>query len=627
MCLKLLKSENGIAMVFALLITLIITAAGFTLWHVSNSDALQVERSADNAQAYYYAKSGVELAIGQIKKNIISNPDYQPSPNTYYGSLGNTSFTTAPTNPPTHSIEYKITRSGNDFTIDSKGIVRKGNSSGAEASSDAVSFTISLEQLRNSMQPGGPGNGDGPPWALFAMGVSTASNQNDISLSRTPSISGYVGTNSTRQGGVYFNPNGTQIKGKLYVGYNATDPESVVSHPSYTTLASHIMQLPVLKLSSYYDYPLPLFPNFPNNLDSKGNITTDPGVISGSVRDSNNNGIGDVTIYLSPAKPNSTAKTSVTTVNNPGWTSGHGTWTAYTTGTPQGSQELQQGTVIVTPRKDGFTFTPQSVEVTGPATNINFIGTPTIAVNTSMPINNSQTWSWKIGQDGYYDTISVTSGRKLCIDLGGGDRILRIKNLNVSQGEIFLTNTGQNGRLILYIDNSFTLGGSSQVNIGGDPNKLIMFYRGSNNINIGGSQAFVGSIFIGNNDTTKTPSDITLGGSCSFKGTLVSSGNNIIVEGGSANAVKGLIYAPKAYVQISASAVVTGSVISNICSLSGGNIDLIVGDNLLDTTTFNSLNWGSSGPPSLLAYKRDVSDDSSNRNWRVKGKWINQLAQ
>ena len=71
----------------------------------------------------------------------------------------------------------------------------------------------------------------------------------------------------------------------------------------------------------------------------------------------------------------------------------------------------------------------------------------------------------------YYE-IEVTSDRTLTIDLKNQTRVIRVKNLEIKQGHIKLKNKGENGRLILYVENSFTLNGSSTINYSGDYNDV-----------------------------------------------------------------------------------------------------------------------------------------------------------
>lgn len=609
---KILKSDRGFTMAYALMIGLITTVLGIALWHVSSTDVLQVQRDEDMTQAYYYAKSGVEVAIGYIINRIPEN--YRPVNDVFYGNLGDSSFLPTETNDYNIQVAINFDPIKEEYVINSTGVVRRGSTAGAQVASNALGFKISLASLKESNNGGIPEGESGAPFALFSL--------EDISLISTPSINGNVGTNSTKKGAVVFTPNGTKIKGELYVGYDADNPEAVVSHPNYTKLADHVTQLPVQQLAAHREYPLPIFPAFPEGLPDKGTLVTEAGIISGAVRDGSGKGVGNVQIYLSPALSSGKAKTSVRTTDNPGWIGGHGGWTSYTTGTPSGSEGQQQGAVVVTPYLEGYTFMPQSIEVTGPASDINFVAMPNgEVVSQPIMIDSSQSWYWKISEDGYYDKISVTSNRNLWIDLGGRERILRVKHLDISQGEIRLANTGENGRLIIYVDNTFNIGGSSRVNGNGDAKNLIIYYKGSNNVNFGGSQSFVGSFVVGSDNPLIKAADITLGGSCKFTGTLLSSGNNVTVSGGSADAVRGLIYAPRAHVKIMASAIVTGTVIAKQCSLSGGsNVDLIAVDNNLDTIFFNSLNWGTTGPPNLFTH--EVQGEPKEAYWRRKGTWI-----
>ncbi|MFW6226135.1 MAG: hypothetical protein ACOC3V_04185, partial [bacterium] len=58
---------------------------------------------------------------------------------------------------------------------------------------------------------------------------------------------------------------------------------------------------------------------------------------------------------------------------------------------------------------------------------------------------------WIIDENGYYENISVTNDRALTIDMENGDRIIRVDNLDVANGNIELINKSENSKLILYV--------------------------------------------------------------------------------------------------------------------------------------------------------------------------------
>ncbi|SFF92889.1 hypothetical protein SAMN05660649_00046 [Desulfotomaculum arcticum] len=274
----MLKNEKGMAMLFALFIGVIVTLLGITLSQASNADTLQVQRDADSAQAYYYAKSGVELAIGNIMKN---GPDYlsgQDEPVTFYGGLGDTTFSSEPEDTPNYNIKFEIQRKNNDFIIKSTGIVRKGDAEGAQVASNAVGFTISCEKVFDNDNTGGGNGGSGqvPPLdMIFALGKIDLSDNNGNGGSSE--IIGDAGTNSIAPNSVIFGYSTLIKNGDLYIGPGVEwDEDDVVVFPGnngngngngnggYRGPETNIPDGEILNLSSPRDYPLPSFPELPD---------------------------------------------------------------------------------------------------------------------------------------------------------------------------------------------------------------------------------------------------------------------------------------------------------------------------------------------------------------------------
>ncbi len=83
--------------------------------------------------------------------------------------------------------------------------------------------------------------------------------------------------------------------------------------------------------------------------------------VSGYVRDTSNKPVNDVTISFSGGY------SSVTTNSNGYW-----------------SKDGLSGSVVVTPSKSGWTFTPASTTVTGAKNGVNFIGTPPVPITYSV---------------------------------------------------------------------------------------------------------------------------------------------------------------------------------------------------------------------------------------------------
>ncbi len=170
---------------------------------------------------------------------------------------------------------------------------------------------------------------------------------------------------------------------------------------------------------------------------------------------------------------------------------------------------------------------------------------------------------YPIYNDGYYNEIAGIEGRTITIDLGGGDRIIRVKNLNISQGFVKLQNIGENGRLIFYVEDSFTMGGSSTINQGGSIDRVMIYYAGSATVNLGDNTRHVGNIFV-------KDAPINIANSGGIIGNIISGGSNINVSG-NADANTRILYAPNAHIDISGSGKIKGAVVGKSFDISGGS--------------------------------------------------------
>ena len=262
-------------MVFALVVMLAFTVLGGTLWQVSSTDTVQVERDEDRAQAYYYAKSGVEIAVGNIMENIKAGIDYgDPDGVDFYGKLGESIFLNEATDD--YNIKFTIKRKENDeYKIESTGIVRKAGDDGAQVASNALGFTISLQNLRASMgldedsnSNNGNNGGQMPPLdMIFALeGI-------DLSNGGSSEIHGNTGTNSIAPNSVVFASQALIRYGNLYIGPGADwDTDNVVVFNGHNrSPTTNIPNGTILNLSSTRNYPLPTFPAVPS-LEAKDDM-------------------------------------------------------------------------------------------------------------------------------------------------------------------------------------------------------------------------------------------------------------------------------------------------------------------------------------------------------------------
>ena len=155
--------------------------------------------------------------------------------------------------------------------------------------------------------------------------------------------------------------------------------------------------------------------------------------------------------------------------------------------------------------------------------------------------------------EGYYiSEISVKSNTNLTINVGDEERTMFVGNFNIDQGHV---NIVGDGKLNLYVVDDMSLGGSSSINRNGDVNNIFMFYGGQNELAFRGNTEFNGGLF------AKT-ANVTLGGSNSLKGSLITGGSEVVIHG-AAFATSRVVYAPHAEVELVGSGHIYGSVISD----------------------------------------------------------------
>lgn len=150
----------------------------------------------------------------------------------------------------------------------------------------------------------------------------------------------------------------------------------------------------------------------------------------------------------------------------------------------------------------------------------------------------------------YIPSISISGNAVLTLNTGLVDRVLHVGTLNISQGHLDIIGTG---RLTIYVENSFTLNGSSTVNRLRASNTTMMYFGGPS-ITIAGATEFKGDLFANS-------ANITLTGSGGFQGHIITGGTAVTVTG-AAEAHTRVIYAPAATVTLNGSGRVRGAVVA-----------------------------------------------------------------
>lgn len=148
--------------------------------------------------------------------------------------------------------------------------------------------------------------------------------------------------------------------------------------------------------------------------------------------------------------------------------------------------------------------------------------------------------------------IRVESNTHLTINLANGERTLHVGNLDIIQGHFHLAGEG---KLTVYVEDSFKLEGSSTVNNNGDTNNMFTYYTGTAPLHFAGSTIYNAGIYA-------ESADIDITGSSSLRGHLITGGSNVFIFG-DANANSRVVYAPNAHVEMAGSSIVYGAVVSN----------------------------------------------------------------
>lgn len=166
-----------------------------------------------------------------------------------------------------------------------------------------------------------------------------------------------------------------------------------------------------------------------------------------------------------------------------------------------------------------------------------------------------------------FNDIQLKSNYTLNINTGNTDKILIVNKLNIEQGHINIIGSG---KLTIFIENNFNIGGDSTINNKGKSDQVNIFYAGKNKVETAGNQKIVGSLYA-------ERADIIIGGSGKITGNIFTGGNKVTVSGaGDADAK--VVLAPNAHVEITGSGRVIGTVFANSLYMSGGGDRIIYGD-------------------------------------------------
>lgn len=184
----------------------------------------------------------------------------------------------------------------------------------------------------------------------------------------------------------------------------------------------------------------------------------------------------------------------------------------------------------------------------------------------NLPSRGSVQTDWNkreiiIDSSGSYESIVAGSGNyTIVFDTKDSDLYVRTKTLKAhGAGKIEVRGTG---RLFLYVDQSLDIVGGAALVHHGDPMKAVIFYAGSKTLALGGGVRFRGVIYV-------RDADVDIGGGFSAQAWILSGGRKVTFDGGANLGDVGIIYAPKANIDVMGGAV-TGIVIGNSVHVSGG---------------------------------------------------------
>jgi type II secretory pathway pseudopilin PulG len=228
-----LVNKKGSILVSVLVVVVVLTILGVTLGSAALNDQRQAKRQQKNNEAFYLARSGAEAVAALLIKNPEDALNYVGQ--TTESTLGSGRFVVSVENGGSDKILIHSTGYSGDY-------------------SEKVTLTL----------VGGGTSGYKLPefdLALFC------NNGIDFGTSGSSQIVGDAGTNSIAKDAVVF-PWSASV-GNLYIGPGG-DPSKVVKATNPSGNYQKIENLADVRV-----YPLPIFPDFPNDLPPRGTLSTE----------------------------------------------------------------------------------------------------------------------------------------------------------------------------------------------------------------------------------------------------------------------------------------------------------------------------------------------------------------
>ncbi|MEW5785519.1 MAG: hypothetical protein AB1767_10680 [Bacillota bacterium] len=248
-----IRDEKGSILVTVLIVMAVLALLSTVFIFAATTEGKQSALHDDKIQAYYYARSGVEAALEWL------DPDhYQLTEKVYlYGDLnGFLVYTAAQSGTDPIKVEIEPKSGGAEIEIAAEGTYG--------AATERVNLTLALqvEQAGATM----------PPFdmALFSMIEGGSSSETAIKLEGSSRIIGTAGTNAAGAKSVYFGWSTGIDQGDLYIGPGASANQVVVQ----VNKNGNITSGSIIPLEETRVYPLPVFPDFPDNLVTRPDFKT-----------------------------------------------------------------------------------------------------------------------------------------------------------------------------------------------------------------------------------------------------------------------------------------------------------------------------------------------------------------
>lgn len=156
-----------------------------------------------------------------------------------------------------------------------------------------------------------------------------------------------------------------------------------------------------------------------------------------------------------------------------------------------------------------------------------------------------------------FRNFTVDTGNDFTIDVGDKEVDIYIDNLNIKNGKIFIKG---NGKLNIYAKNITNFIGPFNQN--GNPSQLNIYHQGSSTINLNANSKIAGSII-------NKSSNMVLTSGAAIYGNIISGGRSIEISGGMQTNGQYII-APNATINLKGGGHITGIVVANNISSSGG---------------------------------------------------------